>query len=73
VPGKDWLLLSQVFEGPHFKKAAVTSKKLSFAQPSWTPQADPADPSRKILDLSIIRHPPLSWTTIQGSALTDSI
>jgi hypothetical protein len=45
VPSKDWLLLSQVFEGPHFKKAAMPSKKLSFAQPSWTAQADPADPS----------------------------
>jgi hypothetical protein len=41
VPGKDWLLLSQVFEGPHFKKAAMTSKKLSVAQRHMPPTRIP--------------------------------
>jgi hypothetical protein len=43
MAGNDWLPLSQVSEGAHFRKTAVTSKKLSVAQQLWTAEGDPAD------------------------------
>jgi hypothetical protein len=45
VAGNDWLLLSQVSEGAHFRKTAVRSKKLNVAQASWAAERDPAEPS----------------------------
>jgi hypothetical protein len=41
VAGNDWLLVSQVSEGAHFKKTAVTSKKLSVAQRHMPPTRIP--------------------------------
>jgi hypothetical protein len=45
VTDNDWLLVSQVSEGAHFRKTAVTSKKAFRRAASDAADADPAEPS----------------------------